>query len=203
MSVRVGLKGGQAAIKRLAVAEDKAKRAVLMATNDTGETLRAQILREMGSTVNIKRQTLRERVILTRAASWSGKVRIWARRKGLVLSHFPHKQLYQKQKKGKRRRAGVQVNVSGHTRLLPGAFIVESAGSGSTNGLIFIRTGKRSKAERIGMASGGLDLARSKIRALYGPSPSQILDSKLPDYQSAGQRILREEIVRQLKRAKL
>ncbi|MOA56944.1 hypothetical protein D3C78_1810310 [compost metagenome] len=53
------------------------------------------------------------------------------------------------------------------------------------------------------MSSGGLDLARSKIRALYGPSPSQILNSRLPDYQAEGQRILREEIVRQLKRAKL
>lgn len=203
MSVKVGFKGGKAAIKRLQVADEKAKRAVLMATNDTGETLRAQILREMGDTVNIKRNTLRERVILTRAASWSGQVRIWAKRKGLVLSHFPHKQLYQKQKKGKRRRAGVRVNVSGRTRVLPGAFIVESAGSGSTNGLIFIRTGKRSKAERIGMSAGGMDLARSKIRALYGPSPSQILNSRLPDYQAEGQRILREEIARQLKRAKL
>ncbi|SEQ91189.1 Prophage minor tail protein Z (GPZ) [Azotobacter beijerinckii] len=203
MSVRVGFRGGREALKRLEAVDEKAKRAVLMATNDTGETLRAQILREMGAAVNIKRNTLRERVILTRAASWSGQVRIWARRKGLVLSHFPHRQLYRKQKKGKRRRAGVQVNVSGRTRILPGAFIVESAGSGSTNGLIFIRTGKRSKAERLGMAADGGDLSRTKIQALYGPSPSQILNSKLPDYQAAGQRILREEIVRQLKRTKL
>lgn len=203
MSVKVGFKGGKEALKRLQAADEKAKRAVLMATNDTGETLRARILREMGSTVNIKRNTLRERVILTRAASWDGVVRIWAKRKGLVLSHFPHRQLYERAKKGKRRRAGVQVNVSGRVRVLPGAFIVEALGSGSTNGLIFIRTGKRTKAERLGMSADGGDLSRSKIKALYGPSPSQILDTKLPDYTAEGQRILREEIVRQLKRAKL
>lgn len=203
MSVRIGFKGGKQALKRLEVADEKAKRAVLMATNDTGETLRAQILREMGRTVNIRRNVLRERIILTRAARWNGKVRIWALRKGLVLSHFPHKQLYERQKKGKRRRAGVQVNVSGRTRVLPGAFIVKSAGSDKTDGLIFIRTGKRSKAERLGMAADGGNLSRSKIKALYGPSPSQILDTKLPDYQAEGRRILREEIVRQLKRAKL
>lgn len=204
MSVKVGFKGGKAALKRLEVAEEKARRAVLMATNDTGETLRARILREMGDTVNIKRNTLRERVILTRATRWNGQARIWALRKGLVLSHFPHKQLYRKEKgRKKKRRAGVQVNVSGRTRVLPGAFIVEALGSGKTNGLIFIRTGKRSKAERIGMAADGGDLSRTKIKALYGPSPSQILDTKLPDYQAEGQRILREEIARQLKRANL
>lgn len=202
--VKVSVKGGKKTLERIDAIDKKARHAVLMALNDTGETLRSNILKDMAGTVNIKRPVIRDRVRLTRARRIGDAVRIWALKKGLVLSHFPHKQLYKKQGKGKRRKAGVQVNVSGRTKVLPGAFIVESAGSGSTNGLIFVREGpKRSLEERRGAGAYGSDLLRQPIRALYGPSPSQILDSQLPDLQADGQRILRAEIVRQLKRAKL
>lgn len=170
---------------------------MVMAVNDTGETLRSMVIRDEGAAVNIKSQLLRERVRLTRATRSKLIARVWALKKGLVLSHFPHQQLWTKGKNGKRRPAGVRVNVSGHTAVLPGAFIVSSAGSDKTAGLIFIRTGKRSKEERIG------GLSRTKIAALYGPSPSQILNTRLPDYHSEGERLLAMNARRQLERAKL
>jgi hypothetical protein len=203
-SLKVQLKGGKKAVERLGVLPVKAKAALLMALNDTGETLRAQFIREAGGDINIKRNLLRERVRLTRATSGRLVVRLWAVRKGLVLSHFPHKQLWTKGKNGKRRRAGVRVNVGGAYRTLPGAFIVESAGSAKTNGLIFIRYGpKRSADERKGKGAYGSDMLRQPIRALYGPSPSQMLETRKPDLEAEGRHILRTEVVRQLKRAKL
>ncbi len=194
---RITVDGAKETLKRLDAIPAKSRSALVMAVNDTAETIRAHVLRDITGEVNIKRQLLRERVLLTRATRGRISARVWALKKGLVLSHFPHKQLWTKGKGGKRRRAGVQVNVSGRTSVLPGAFIVALAGSGKTDGLIFIRTGKRSKEER----GGGL--SRSKIEALYGPSPSQILNTHLPDYTAEGERLLNANVRRQLERAKL
>lgn len=194
---RITVDGVKESLKRIDAIPTKAKSAVVMAINDTAETIRARVLRDIGGEVNIKRQLLRERVMLTRATRGRLSARVWALKKGLVLSHFPHQQLWTKGKNGKRRRAGVRVNVSGKTSLMPGAFIVALAGSGKTDGLIFVRTGNRSKEERVG------GLSRSKIKALYGPSPSQILNTHLPDYATEGQRLLDSNVRRQLERAKL
>lgn len=202
--VKVTSKGGRKTLERIGQLDKKLRKAVLMAMNDTGETLRAGILKDMSGEVNIKRPVLRDRVRLTKARRVGDVVRIWATKKGLVLSHFPHKQLYEKQKNGKRRKAGVRVNVSGQTKVLPGAFIVKTLGSGSTDGLIFVREGpKRSLEERRGAGPFGYDLLRQPIRALYGPSPSQILETRKPDYEAEGDRILDREVRRQIERANL
>lgn len=185
--VKVSLSGLKEQLSRLDEVPKKINRAALMALNDTGETLRAQILKEMGETVNIKRQVLRDRVRITKARRIADAVRIWALKRGLVLSHFPHKQMYRTRKKGKRVRAGIRVNVGGTEKYLPGAFIVPSMGSSKTDGLIARRTGKD----------------RLPIEVLYGPSPSQILNTRLPDYREEGERVLRREVLRQLERADL
>ena len=202
--LHVSLKGGKRTAERLGAMPEKAKTVVVMALNDTVETLRAHFLREIGSEVNIKRNLLRDRVRITRATRGRMVARLWAVKSGLVLSHFPYKQLWTKGKNGKRRRAGVRVNVWGSAKVLPGAFIVESAGSGSTNGLIFVRYGpKRSTAERKGQGAYGTDMLQQRIRALYGPSPSQILETRKPDMATEGDQLLRSNVVRQLNRAKL
>lgn len=182
--VKVSLAGVRDELTRLDELPKKVNKAALMALNDTGENLRAQILKEMGEKVNIKRQVLRERVRLTKARRLGEVVRIWALKKGLVLSHFPHRQLYRSRKKGKRVRAGIRVNVSGTEKVLRGAFIVPSLGSSKTDGLIARRIGKE----------------RLPIEILYGPSPSQILSTRLPDYREEGERVLRQEVARQLER---
>lgn len=200
----MSLKGGKHTAERLGAMPEKAKTVVLMALNDTVETLRAHFLREIGSEINIKRNLLRDRVRITRANRGRLVARLWAVKRGLVLSHFPHKQLWAKGKNGKRRPAGVRVNVGGNAKVLPGAFIVQSAGSGSTNGLIFIRYGpKRSSEESKGQGAYGTDLLQQRIRALYGPSPSQILETRKPDMAAEGDHLLRENVVRQLNREKL
>lgn len=202
--IKLSAKGGRKSLERVGAIDKKLRKAVLMAMNDTGESLRSNILKDMSGEVNIKRPVIRDRVRLTKARRLGDVVRIWALKKGLVLSHFPHKQLYEKQKGGKRRKAGVRVNVSGQTKVLPGAFIVKTLGSGSTDGLIFVREGpKRSLEERRGAGAYGADLLRQPIRALYGPSPSQILETRKPDYEVEGDRILDREIRRQIERAKL
>lgn len=202
--LKVQLKGGRKTVERIGAVPEKSKAILVMALNDTVETLRAQFLRDTRGDINVKMALLRERVRMTRATRARMVSRLWAERRGLVLSHFPHKQLWTKGKNGKRKRAGVQVNVGGQSTKLARAFIVESAGSSKTNGLIFMRYGpKRSRAERVGRGAYGTDLLSQRIRALYGPSPSQVLDTRRPELASEGQRILRAEVVRQLKRAKL
>lgn len=202
--LKVQLKGGRKTVERIGAVPEKSKAILVMALNDTVETLRAQFLRDTRGDINVKMALLRERVRMTRATRARMVSRLWAERRGLVLSHFPHKQLWTKGKNGKRKPAGVQVNVGGKATKLARAFIVESAGSSKTNGLIFMRYGpKRSRAERVGRGAYGTDLLSQRIRALYGPSPSQVLDTRRPELASDGQRILRSEVVRQLKRAKL
>lgn len=177
MSIRIGFNGRQM-LKRLDAAEERTRRATLMAINDTAETLRARMLREIGGAARFQRHLLRERIILARARTWHDSAHIWAKRKGLPLSKFPHKALYRQQKKGKRRQKGVQVNVAGRAAVMPGAILLGS--------MIAIRN-KQS----------------GRLKALYGPSPSQIFNSNLLDYRAQGERILRDNIMRQLQRAKM
>lgn len=203
-SLKVQLKGGRKSVERIGAIPDKAKAILLMALNDTVETLRAEFLRDTRGDINVKMALLRERVRITRATRSRLVARLWAEKRGLVLSHFPHKQLWKKGKNGKRKPAGVRVNVGGQATTLSRAFIVASAGSARTKGLIFMRYGpRRSRGERVGRGAYGNDLLSQRVRALYGPSPSQVLETRKPDLALDGQRILRDEVVRQLKRAKL
>lgn len=202
--LKVQLKGGRQTVERIGAIPEKSKSIMVMALNDSVETLRAGFLRDTRGDINVKMALLRERVRITRATRSRMTARLWAEKRGLVLSHFPHKQMWTRGKNGKRKRAGVQVNVGGKTTKLGRAFIVGSAGSSRTNGLIFMRFGPtRSRAERAGRGAYGTDLIRQRIRALYGPSPSQVLETRRPELVSEGQRILRGEVVRQLKRTDL
>lgn len=184
-SIRVQFRGGDAELGRLDALPSKLRRAVQLALNTIGRATRTQSWREIRDEINLKPSYIRNEVNFIPATLEELRVIIFARRRGVTLSQFPYRQLWRKGKGGKRVKAGVRVNVGkGWTELVEGAFI---APIGPAGGLIAERAGK----------------PRLPLDVLHGPSPSQVLSTKLDDIGADAERKLEPEIERQLKRADL
>lgn len=184
-SIRVRFKGGDAELGRLDAVPSKLRRAVQLALNTIGRATRTQSWREIRAEINLKPSYIRNEVNFIPATQEELRVIIFARRRGVTLSQFPFKQLWRQGKAGRRAKAGVRVSVGkGWTELVEGAFI---APIGPPGGLI---------VERV-------DKPRLPLDVLHGPSPSQVLNTKLDDLGADAERKLGPEIERQLKRADL
>lgn len=181
-SVRVEFRGDAT---RFDAAPDKLRRAIQLALNTVGRSTRTQSWREIRDEINLKPSYIQREVNFIPATPEDLRVIIYARSRGVTLSQFPHRQLWRQGKNGKRVAAGVRVDVGkGWTELNEGAFI---APIGPKGGLI---------AERIGKPRLPLDV-------LHGPSPSQVLNTKLEDIGADAERKLEAETERQLRRIDL
>lgn len=184
-SIRVQFKGAEQLLARMDANPARIRRAIQLALNTVGRATRTNSWREIRDELNLKPSYIRKEVNFIPATLESLRVVIYARKRGITLSQFPHKQLWRKGKNGKRIKAGVRVSVGkGWTELVEGAFI---APIGPAGGLI---------AERIGKP-------RLPVEILHGPSPSQVMNSKLADIAETANRQLPIEVRRQLKRADL
>lgn len=184
-TVRIDAKGLDAQLKRLDAAPAKLKTALRMALNTVGRRTRTIAWREIRDELSLKPSYIRNEVNYIPATESALYIIIYARRKGVTLSQFSHRQIYRRGKDGKRVKAGIRVRVGKtETELIKGAFI---APIGPPGGLIVERIGK----------------ARLPIDVLHGPSPSQVLDTKLDDIGDQADTLLEHETKRQLARAKL
>jgi hypothetical protein len=184
-SVSVEFRGADAFLRRLDAVPGKVRRAIQLALNTLGRDTRTQSWREIRDEINLKPSYIRNEVNFIPATLEQLRVIIFARKRGVTLSQFPHRQLWRRGKTGKRVKAGVKVNVGkGWTELIERAFV---APIGPQGGLI---------AERIGPSRLPLDV-------LHGPSPSQVLNTKLADIADWAEPRLSAEVKRQLKRADL
>ncbi|AVO56173.1 phage tail protein [Ectopseudomonas mendocina] len=181
-SVRVEFRGDA---NRFDAAPDKLRRAIQLALNTVGRSTRTQSWREIRDEINLKPSYIQNEVNFLPATPENLRVIIYARKRGVTLSQFPHRQLWRRGKNGQRVAAGVRVDVGkGWTELVKGAFI---APVGPAGGLI---------AERIGKP-------RLPVEILHGPSPSQVLNTKLDDIGADAEPKLEAEIERQLRRIDL
>lgn len=181
-SIRVTFKGDPT---RFDAAPDKLRRAIQLALNTVGRRTRTRSWREIRDEINLKPSYIQNEVNFIPATPDELRVIIFARKRGVTLSQFPHRQLWRRGKNGKRVAAGVRVDVGkGWTELNEGAFI---APFGPAGGLI---------AERLGKP-------RLPLEVLHGPSPSQVLSTKLDDIGAAAESDLDTEIERQLRRIDL
>lgn len=184
-SFRVSVRNGDALLRRLDVTPGKLRRAIQLALNTVGRDTRTLSWREIRDEINLKPSYIRNEVNFIPATLDELRVVIFARKRGVTLSQFPHKQLWTRGKNGKRKRAGVRVSVGrGWTELVEKAFI---ARIGPAGGLIAERSGK----------------PRLPLDVLHGPSPSQVLSTKLDDIGADAERRLPVEVERQLQRADL
>lgn len=184
-SVRVEFKGSSRFAGRLDEMPAKLRRAIQLALNTVGRRTRTRSWRSIRDEINLKPSYIRGEVNFIPATREQLRVIIYARKRGVTLSQFPHRQLYKRGKNGKRVKAGVRVNVGQNwTELNEGAFV---APIGPPGGLI---------AERISKP-------RLPLEVLHGPSPSQVLGSQLNDLGTEAQRDLDAETERQLNRADL
>ncbi|TLX65073.1 hypothetical protein DN820_01810 [Stutzerimonas nosocomialis] len=184
-SIRVEFRGAGMQEERLEAIPGKLRRAIQMALNTVGRRTRTKGWRAIREEINLKPSYIRDEVNFIPATLEQLRVIIFARKRGVTLSQFPHKQLYRRGKNGKRVKAGVRVNV-GHnwTELNEGAFI---APIGPAGGLI---------AERIGKP-------RLPVEVLHGPSPSQVLGRQLDELGAEAEQDLDAEVERQLNRTDL
>ncbi|MGF6692657.1 phage tail protein [Metapseudomonas resinovorans] len=182
---RLEIRGDSEFLQRLWTAPDRLRRLAQMALNRVGRGLSTQSWRAIRDEINLKPSYIRDEVNYIPATEDKLRVIIFARKRGVTLSQFPHKLIWKVGKNGRRVRAGVEVNV-GHdwTELVEGAFI---ARMGPPGGLI---------AERAGRARLPLDV-------LHGPSPSQVLGSKLDELSEQGRDDLEQELQRLVKRFEL
>jgi len=184
-SIRIDAKGLEAQLQRLDSAPARLTRAVRLALNTVGRRARTIAWREIREEINLKPSYIRNEVNYIPATEAALQVVIYARRKGVTLSQFPHRQLYRRGKNGKRVKAGIRVSVSKTSvELVEGAFI---APIGPAGGLIVERIGK----------------PRLPIDVLHGPSPSQVMETKLDDIGDQADSLLQREIERQLNRLDL
>ncbi|MDG9928531.1 MULTISPECIES: phage tail protein [unclassified Pseudomonas] len=184
-SIRIDARGFEQQLQRLGEAPDKLRRAIQLALNTVGRSTRTQSWREIREEINLRPSYISNEVNFIPATLEELRVIIYARKRGVTLSQFPHKQLWRRGKDGKRVKAGVSVSVGkGWTELVEGAFI---APIGPAGGLI---------AERFGRP-------RLPLEVLHGPSPSQVLNTKLEDLGADAERKLEAEVRRQLQRIDL
>lgn len=184
-AVTVRFNGEAAFLKRLDAMPAKLRRAIQLALNTVGRGARTQSWREIRDEINLRPSYIRNEVNFIPATRDELRIIIFARKRGVTLSQFPHKQLWTRGKNGKRKRAGVRVSVGqGWTELVEKAFV---APIGPAGGLIAERTGK----------------PRLPLEVLHGPSPSQVLSTKLDDIGADAERKLQHEAERQLKRTDL
>ncbi|EQM70000.1 phage tail protein [Pseudomonas tohonis] len=184
-SIKLEVVGGDALLNRLDAAPDKLRRAIQLALNTVGRNTSTRSWRAIRDEINLKPSYIRDEVNFIPATLEKLRVIIFARKRGVTLSQFPHKQRWKQGKSGKRVKAGVEVNV-GHdwTELVEGAFI---APIGPPGGLIVERIRK----------------PRLPLEVLHGPSPSQVLDNKLDELGADARRELEREVERQLNRINL
>lgn len=184
-TIKIDASGLAEAQQRLDAMPARLTRAIRMALNTVGRRTRTIAWREIREELSLKPSYIRNEVNYIPATEEALRVVIYARRKGVTLSQFSHRQLYRRGANGKRVKAGVRVRVGKtDTELIEGAFI---APIGPAGGLIVERIGK----------------PRLPIEVLHGPSPSQVMDTKLDDIGDQADDLLKREVNRQLKRTDL
>jgi len=184
-SIRIRFRNEGEFLATLDKMPSRLSKAIQLALNTVGRNTRTKSWRAIRDEINLKPSYIQREVNFIPATLEELRVIIFARRKGVTLSQFPHKQLYRKGKRGKRVKAGIRVEVGKDwTELNQGAFIAKV---GPPGGLI---------AERISKP-------RLPIEILHGPSPSQVLGTLLDDIAKDADRDLDQEVRRQLNRADL
>ncbi|MDG9783108.1 phage tail protein [Pseudomonas otitidis] len=184
-SFRLDVRGDDALLQRIGVAPEKLRRAIQLALNTVGRNASTLSWRLILEEINLRPSYIRNEVNFIPATPEELRVVIYARKRGVSLSQFPHTRIYKPGKRGKPVMAGVRVNV-GHdwTELVEGAFI---ARMGPAGGLIAQRRGQE----------------RLPLDVLHGPSPSQVLGNKLDDLRERTRPELERELERQLERITL
>ena len=92
-TVQVDVSGLDGELQRMAGVPGKLQRAIRLALNTVGRRVRTISWREVRDEINLKPSYIRNEVNFIPATQDELRVIIYARKKGVTLSQFPHKQL--------------------------------------------------------------------------------------------------------------
>lgn len=192
MTIRVELQGRQA-LKRLQALPERVRKVAASATNRALRSVRAELVRQVRQQAALPAGYVREQYTIKPAASADLDGAINARKRGILLTRFPHRQLFLPREEGRARRGrserkvkrGVSVTVKpGSPKVMRGGFLLGlRAGSAAS--------GRQGIAVRVGKG-------RSAIRVLHGPSPSQMFEQLLPALREHSIGVYRREMTRAL-----
>lgn len=181
----------------------KATKAARLAVNDTIRHGRARAKREIMSQVNLKASYLDgsgskgQRLGTKLANDQNLKGSIVGRQEPTSLLRFVEKRLSAPGRTGRRRAAGVVLNVSGRRTIMPRAFVLNLR---SGNEGLAIRLPKGQTPNRYKASKPIYSSRNSNVFLLYGPSVQQVFDDVAVDLQPELTRYLNAEFVRQFGR---
>lgn len=194
-SVRVDIRGLAAFEGQLREMPERFEKAARLALNSVGRSMRTHAWREIRDEINLKPSFIRNEINFIPATPGELRVVLWARRRGALLSNFPHAQLWRPGKTVARKKSGVRVDVGrGWNDFNKGAFIVPG---GQAKGLI----AEPVKPARYYTRKG--ETKKVLFEVMYGPSVSQLLDSRLEEFAEIAEQKLESEVRRQLSRDNL
>lgn len=179
------------ALAQLTSLPERVQRVAAAATNRTLASVRAELVRQVRKQAALPAGYVREQYQIRSATSTDLAASLSARKRGILMTRFPHRQLYLPAEGRKRRRAGekkirrgVAVTIKpGSSKTIAGGFLL-----GLRNGTE--ASSRQGVAVRVGKG-------RSEVRVLYGPSPSQMFQTLLPELQKRAN----EQYVKEMRRA--
>jgi hypothetical protein len=182
------------ALAQLTALPERVKRVAAAATNRTLASVRAELVRQVRQQAALPAGYVRQQYTIRTANSTDLAAALTARKRGILLTRFAHRQLYlpaegrKRRRKGEKKiRRGVSVTIKpGSRKVIPGGFLL-----GLRNGTAADASGRQGIAVRVGKG-------RSEYRVLYGPSPSQMFQSLLPELQQLANRQYVKEMTRAL-----
>ena len=171
-------------IERMGIAPKEISAITQQTVNRAAVRGRTRVARAVRDEVRIKYGEALDKVTATKAFFATGvtQARIFAEKRGLMLSRYDYRKLVLTNREGDSKQQGVTVHVGRDKgrKALPFAFVVKLR-----NGAIALAS--RPKGER------------RKFEVLHGPSASQIFDTKRPEIAGELQVWTRNEISRRVR----
>lgn len=201
--IKIDVLGDDSLQEYLRAMPGKATKAARLAVNDTIRHGRARAKREIMSQVKLKASYLDgsssrgQRLGTTLANDQNLKGSIIGRREPTSLLRFVEQRLSAPGRTGRRRAAGVVVNVSGRRKIMPKAFVMNLRNG---NEGLAIRLPKGQRPSRYKASKPLYSSRDSNVFLLYGPSVQQVFDDVAEDLQPELARYLNTEFLRQFGR---
>ncbi len=179
------IQGLDQAIEDFEIRESRMRGIAQQTVNRGAAWLRTRIARAVRDEVRQSYGYALEKVFVRKAYFRGGlpEAKVWASKRGLLLSRFPYRKQTLRNRAGRVKPQGVAIDVGRNKsrKYMPGVFEVRLRGSGT-----------------IGLAMREQKGSR-RFKVLHGPSASQIFDTLRPELSTEGAAWVEGELIRRIK----
>ncbi|MDR9499968.1 MAG: phage tail protein, partial [Hydrogenovibrio sp.] len=143
-------------IKLVSSVDGGAEKALYRTLKDAQKKGKVEASKQVRTQLNLKKAYVDGKIKTGKISYTNLTARIYASKRGLLLSRFKHRKL-------KRGGVNVKVKKGGATKRMPGAFLIRGLKNSGATGIAIRKKGK--------------------LDVLHGPSVSQVMDTFLPDIE--------------------